>query len=248
MELPLKFVSQRIEEYALQVTYEPEENTGKVIYNLSFIRSEDYEAAIRTILDAWATGLCVSDRIKFIESGEAIDGLVIPEDTVGICTVCSITLDAMLLKKGVPLNFIGGGIVEIEERLPRRFTALIRYEDTTIDPLGALLSQEITSVSGVMNTGNGSILANIRECHMEAEAVVGQVLDTLIVAGYTGILDVGIPNTPLLGVPVTADYGGIAIIGGTNPIAALREQGKWVKVQSLKGLVDISEMDYIENY
>ena len=43
----LKFVSHRIEEYALQVSYNPEERTGSVVYNLSLVRSEDLEFAIK---------------------------------------------------------------------------------------------------------------------------------------------------------------------------------------------------------
>ncbi len=34
MNLPLKFVSHKIEEYALQVTYDPRNGTGRFVYNL----------------------------------------------------------------------------------------------------------------------------------------------------------------------------------------------------------------------
>lgn len=248
MDLPLKFINHRIDEYALKVTYQPEEDAGDVIYNLSLVRREDLEDAIATLKHAFSAGLCVSDRVRFLMPGEEIGGFIIPEKTAGICTLCSITIDAMLIQRGVPLNPLGGGVVEIEGNIPKRFTTLIRYEHTTIDPLQVLISQEVTSVTGVMLRGSGTILANIRECHMEAERLIGDVFDELSGAGFTGILDVGVPNTPLLGVPPSPEYLGVALVGGTNAIAAFRESGKWAESRALKGLMDIREMTSIEDY
>lgn len=245
MEQPLKFIHTRIEEYALHVTYEPHEMRGDIIYNLSLIQKGAYGEATAILKDAWNAGLCVSDRVKFLQSGETIGDFTIPSGTIGICTVCSITFDALLMQRGVPLNMIGGGIVEIEDRVPRRFTHIIQFEHTTIDPLQVLLSQEITSVSSVMTRGSGSILANLRECHMEAEPIIGNVLDDLTAAEFTGILDVGVPNTPLLGIPVTPEYLGIALVGGTNPIAIFKESGLWAQTLALKGVMDIREMGSI---
>ena len=58
----------------------------------------------------------------------------------------------------------------------------------------------------------------------------------------------GVPNSSLLGVPVTPNYQGIAMIGGTNPIAAFKELGKWAEVQSMKGMLDISMLEYLGDY
>jgi repressor of nif and glnA expression len=248
MDLPLKFVNYRIEDYALQVTYNPAEGEGRVIYNLSLVREGDFEYAVATLRDAFAAGLCVSDRVKFVNPGSKMGDFTIPEGNVGICTMCSITLDALLLKRGVPLNPIGGGVVEVADRIPRRFTHIIQYEHTTIDPLQVLISQEATSITGVMTAGSGAILANLRECHMEAESIVGETLDELTETGFTGILDVGVPNVPLLGIPVSPEYLGVALVGGTNPIAAFRESGRWAQTQALKGVMEFAEMGSILEY
>jgi repressor of nif and glnA expression len=162
--------------------------------------------------------------------------------------MCSITFDSLLIRRGIPINSIGGGVVEIENRTPIRFTHLILYEHTTIDPLQVLLSQKITSVTNVMRQGSGNILANIREFHMEAEPLVGMVLDDLASSSYSGILEVGIPNIPLLGVPVSPQYIAIAAVGGTNPLAAIREGGRWVQAQAMKGLMEIGEMSEIRQF
>ena len=173
---------------------------------------------------------------------------MVPEGCTAICTVCSTTFDGLLIRRGVPLNPIGGGVVEIENRTPIRFTHIILYEHTTIDPLQVLISHKITSVNNVMRRGSGNILANIREFHMEAQPLVGSVLDELTNSSFTGILEVGMPNVPLLGVPVSPQFVGIAAVGGTNPMAAIREGGRWVQTQAMKGLMDTSEMIEIRDY
>lgn len=248
MSQPLKFVNHRIDEYALQVTYDPSEGTGEIIYNLSLIRTDDLENAIEILKSAYDTGLSVSDKILFADPGERFGDYTIPEGHTGICTMCSITLDALLIQRGVPLNPIGGGLVEIENRVPRRFITLIQYEHTTIDPTQVLISQGSSMIMGVMTEGNGLILGNLRECHMEAETLIFDVLEELAGAGFTGILDVGVPNTPLLGVPVTPNYQGISMVGGTNPIAAFKETGRWAEVKAMKGLIEVSKMDSIGNF
>lgn len=248
MNVPLKFTNHRIEEYALRVTYQPEENAGTIIYNLSLIESRDLEFALSVMKEAHRAGITVSDRILVAGPGEQVDGYTVPDGRHAICSVCSITLDALLLRRGIPVNPIGGGVVEIEERVPRRFTSMILYRDTTLDPLEVLISQEATSILAVMHHGNGSILANIRECHMEAEPLAGAVLDELSAIGFSGILDVGPPNVPLLGVPVSPQYVGVAMVGGTNAMAAVREAGHPVVTRALKGLIDIGEMGYLEDY
>lgn len=143
---------------------------------------------------------------------------------------------------------IGGGIVEIDHMVPRRFIHMILYEHTTIDPLQVLISQELTSVNAVMRRGSGNLLANIRECHMEAEPVVGEVLDSLAGSDISGILEVGMPNTPALGVAVDPQYMGIVALGGTNPMAAIREEGRWEVIKAMKGLVDVAGLSSIKDF
>jgi repressor of nif and glnA expression len=125
---------------------------------------------------------------------------------------------------------------------------LILYEYTTIDPLQVLISQKTTSVTNVMRRGSGNILANIREFHMGAEPLVGQVLDELSSSNYTGVLDMGMPNVSLLGVPVDPEFIAIAVVGGTNPMAAIREGDRWVQTRAMKGLMDITRMEEIRDF
>jgi repressor of nif and glnA expression len=247
-ESGLTFVNNRIEDLAMEVSYNPGENTGKIIFNLSLIQKENLEAGIGLFKAAYRAGLSVSDRIRILSEKEEVNDLAIPEGLAGICTLCTITLDGILLRKGVPIRPIGGGLVEIDDRVPRRFTHMILYEATTIDPLEVLVAQDLTSITRVMREGSGTILANLRECHMEAESLVMGLLDDLSEAGFTGILEVGAPNVPILGVPVDPQYFGLAMVGGTNPMAVLKEEGIPVVTKALKGVMDVAEMGSIRDY
>ena len=243
---PLKFVSHTIEEYAMQVTYDPVAGTGRVVYNLSLVRTADLAPVLEVIQTACQSGVCASDHVRIVPEGESIDGYTVPEGQTGICTLCSVTLDGILLGRGVPLHPIGGGVVEIVNRVPRRFTHLIHYNESTIDPLQVLIAEEISSVSEVIRTGNGTILANIRECHMEAEPLVAELLEDLGQSQFVGVLEVGLPNSPLLGVQISPQYMGVVAVGGTNPIAAVREAGYAVVTRAMRGVIDASEMTGIE--
>ena len=243
---PLRFVSHTIEEYAMQVTYDPVSGTGMVVYNLSLFRTPDLPEVLEVALTACRSGVCASDQVRLVHGGESIDGFTVPEGQTGVCSVCSVTLDGILLKRGVPFHPVGGGVVEIVNRVPRRFTHLIHYDETTIDPLQVLIAEEISSVGDVIRTGNGTVLANFRECHMEAESVVAELLDDLAASRFVGVLEVGLPNSPLLGVQVSPQYMGVVAVGGTNPIAAVREAGYPVVTRAMRGLIDASEMIGVE--
>jgi repressor of nif and glnA expression len=245
MSDPLRFVNHRLEDYAMQVTFEPSEGTGTVVYNLSLIHQQDLDYALSMFKATYEAGVSPSGLIRVLWEGETNDGYTIPEGHCGLLTLCSTTLDGLLIKRGIPFNPIGGGVVEISENIPRRFTHLIKYEYTTIDPLQVLVSQEITSVQNVMRNGTGSLLGNIRECHMEAEDQVEEILEELNESYFTGILDLGLPNTACLGVAVDPQYMGVAALGGTNWIAALREEGIFVRMQAMKGVTDIARMEFI---
>jgi repressor of nif and glnA expression len=245
---PLRFVRNRIEDLAMEVSYDPIGNTGNIIFNLSLIPRDELEAAISVFRNAYRAGLSVSDRIRILLAGEKLEDFTIPEGYAGICTMCTITLDGVLMRKGVPIRPVGGGLVEIVDRVPRRFTHMILFEATTVDPLEVLMAQDLTSIGRVMKEGSGTILGNLRACHMEAESLVIQLLDVLTEGGFTGILEVGAPNVPLLGVSSDPQYFGVAMVGGTNPMAALKEEGIPVVTRSLKGIMDVRDMESIRDY
>ena len=164
----------------------------------------------------------MSDWVRFFDEGARLEGLAVPEGFAGICTMCTITLDGILMRKGIPIQPVGGGLAGIVDRVPRRFTHMILYEATTIDPLEVLLPGAHLHRQG-HERGERDHLANLRPCHMEAESLVS-ALDDFSDVGFTGILEVGAPNVPILGVSTGLPVIGVAMVGGTNPMAALKEE------------------------
>jgi repressor of nif and glnA expression len=242
----IMFIISRIEGMMYEVTFDPGQRKGKIIINTSIINEADLEDVIGLFRQAMHSGLSVSPYIKIILPGEKIENINIEKGQIGIATVCSITIDGVLLKAGIPVKPKFGGVVEIHDGSPLRFTDILMYDSTTIDPLEILMSQELTSVTEMINTGSGKILANLREAPMAARDRIEQILDSLVEAGFTCILEVGEPNSDILGIQVGRDRLGIAVIGGTNPMALVQEQGIDIHTQEISTLFDIEEMIHID--
>lgn len=229
-----------------EVTFDPQKKSGRIIVNISIVNESDFNEVIGYIRQAVHSGLSVSPYIKIIRPGEKIGNIKIEKGKIGIATACSITIDGVLLKAGIPVKPKFGGVVEIHDGSPLRFTDILTYESTTIDPLDVLMSQELTSVTRMINTGSGKILANLREAPMASRDKIEQVLDSLVEAGFSCILEVGEPNNDVLGIQVGRDKIGIVVIGGTNPMALVQEHGIDINTQEMSVLLDIEEMAHID--
>jgi repressor of nif and glnA expression len=164
----IQFVSSRIKDLMYRTTFDPKKMDGDIILNLSIIDKKDLDDVLGIFKMVISSGLSVTPYVKIISEGESIGDLTVEKGKVGIGTVCSITIDGVLLKAGIPVNPKLGGIVQIRNGTPVRFTDVLTYVSTTVDPLEVLMSQVITSVSEMLRTGSGKILANLREAPMVA--------------------------------------------------------------------------------
>ena len=234
---PLVFTLAKIENIMQQVTFDPQEMKGKIVTNTITVKRDFLEDVLLILYDTIANGLAVSPHIKIESVGQ----------NTRILTACSITIDGVLLKQGIPVRPKGGGIIEVVDRLPMRFTDMLLYWATTIDPIDILMSQELTSVRKMMETGSGRILGNLREAPMLAREQIEDVLELLKTSDFAGVLELGEPNMDVLGVPVERDHMGIALVGGTNIVAAALESGMEISTQSISGLTDVGEMRHIED-
>lgn len=242
---PIIFAMSRIENMMYQVTFDPAEGSGVITANVSIIRDSDLDDALFIFEGVLQSGLGVGSYIRVIQDRTSFGNIRMESHECAIITPCSITIDSVLLKSGVPVLPIFGGIVQIKKGVPVRFTDILTYESTTIDPIDALMSQDLTSVTDVASTGSGKILANVRIAPMHARERVEGILLTLKLANFDSILFVSEPNTDVLGVPIERDHIGIVAIGGTNPMAAVQEQGIPIRTQALSELIDIDEMEMV---
>lgn len=219
-----------------QVSFDPVRMKGKIITNTSLVDKRYLNEALSVFYDVIQSGLSVSPLITLVEEKEMIR----------IKTACSLTISGVLLKSGIPVRPKGGGLIEVIEREPVRFTDMLMYWATTIDPIDVLTAQELTDITGMMRTGNGRILGNLQEAPMLAREKIEEVLERLTSAEFTGVLELSEPNMNVLGVSVERDHMGIALVGGTNLVAAAQECGINITHESISGLTDIGEMKHIE--
>lgn len=215
----------KIELLAFRTTFDPDSRSGAVPVNISFFSKSRFEKALQAMKPAFASGLCVSDKVAVAGEGERLGGLVVPPGKVGLATVCSIVINGTLLKAGVPIDSRFGGIVEMRNNLPVRFVELIHYAGSSMDPSEVFIRARMTSVRNVARTGNGKILANFREVPAVCRPLVEEVIDKLRVAGLGGLLVMGRVSEPVCEIPVEVNKTGMVLLGGLNPVAAAEEAG-----------------------
>jgi repressor of nif and glnA expression len=234
--LPLVFTLSRIENLMHQVSFDHREMKGKIITNTTKVDKKQLQEVLSIFSNAIDAGLSVSPLVKLEEEGSRIK----------IKTACSLTISGVLLKNGIPLRPKGGGLIEVVGRKPTRFTDMLMYWATTVDPIDLLTAQGMTDIAGMMRTGNGRILGNLQEAPFPARDRIEEVLEQLSLVDFAGILELGEPNMDVLGVFVERDHVGIALVGGTNLVAAAQETGIMIEHESISDLTEVSEMKHIE--
>ncbi len=242
----LGFVIAKIDALAYRSNFDMATKRGRIILNLSFIPEERYDEGLEIMRDVFRAGYCMSKLVVVRRAGERVGGMLVPEGKVGFGTVCTVTINSVLLKRGIPVESKYAGVLEVYRDKPLRFTHLVAYAGTTVDPTEMFISGRMTSVREASLVGRGKILASFREVPAAAEADLEAVLEQYRQQGLGGILAVGRPSQPLLEVPVGMDRIGIAVVAGLTPVAALAESGIEVESKAMSALVDFSELVPVE--
>jgi repressor of nif and glnA expression len=241
----LGFVITRFLSMAYSVTYDPIVDSGMVVANVSIIDKSFYDKTIEIVKSLHEVELLLAPYIKVLDENEEYQNIVVPEGKIALFTVCDLTIDGALLHAGIPLFFKYGGLVQIVNRKPLRIIELISYEGTTIPPLELFVRSNQTSIVKVMKTGSGVLPAALREIVSEAREKTLRILSTLKDRGWGGVLALGIPNEPILGVPVAMDRFGLCMIGGLAPSAALLEEGIKIETFAPHCLIPLEDMKRI---
>ena len=232
------FVNTRIEEYMFRTSLDFQTGRGDVIANTSIVDEADEEMILDMMKRAFDAGYTISRRGLVLREGESLGGMEIPYGSLGIATICSITLDGMLLKSGIPVLTSFAGLVQIREGQTVGFIDLIAYAGSSLDPVKVFMSRKATSISAAISTGTGAVLANVREVPAGAEERVRMLLDDYQAAGFSGLAEIGQESEPLLGCPVGPGKIGIAFYAGVNGVVAAEEMGARVRTAPISILVD----------
>ncbi|MFC2010891.1 NrpR regulatory domain-containing protein [Chloroflexota bacterium] len=174
--------------------------------------------------------------------GERLGSVVVPSGKIGLATVCSVAINGVLLKTGVPTEFRFGGVLEIRNSKPRRFVALIDYAGTSIDLSEQFIRSRMTSVGEASRTGNGKILAVFRTIPAQAREIVEEKIAILKEASIGGVYAISNTSEPLCQIPVSLNRIGVVQLGGLNPIAAAVEAGIEIENIAESGLIDFQQL------
>jgi HTH-type transcriptional regulator, global nitrogen regulator NrpRI len=240
------YIISKIENLSYQVTFDPGTCEGKVIINTAIIPRKQFDDAREIISAALKSRIGLSRLSAIRKEGEMLGELVVPEGMVGFGTVCSILVNGVLIKQGIPVDARFGGVIAMEAGEPRRFTEVINYAACSTDPLELFTRGGFTSVLQASRTGTGKVLANYREIPAGALPHAENILEKLSVLGFTGMLGTSRPGQPLYGVATSANRCGIAVMGGLNAFAACHESGIDMSISAISTLVDFAELAPIE--
>jgi len=238
----LGFVISKIDSLAYRSTFDMDTKKGEIILNISYIPEDRFEEALEIMRDVFRAGYCMSELVIARRAGESIGGVTVPKGVVGFGTVCTVTINRVLINKGIPVESRYAGLLEVYRDKPLRFTHLVAYAGTTADPTELFIGGKMTSVKEASLVGRGRILASFREVPAAAEDDLREALDQYKQNGLGGILAVGRPSQRLLSVPVSMDRLGLAVVAGLTPVAALAESGISVENKAMSALVEFSEL------
>jgi hypothetical protein len=236
------FIQEKLELLAFRTTFDPVKRTGLVAINTSLFDRDQFKKALTPMGEAFEAGLCVSSLVAVAFEGEKLGDAVVPRGKVGLATVCSATINGVTLKAGVPIESRFGGVLEVKDAKPRRFTAIINYGGTSLDPSEQYIRAKMTSVRDTVKTGNGRILANFREIPAQSRSIVENCVKALKDAGIGGVYVLGNISEPVCQIAVGPNRVGMVLLGGLNPVAAAVEAGIEVENISESGMIDFQEL------
>ena len=241
----LGFTTTRFMSLAYSATYDPVVDSGTVVGNVSILDKSLREKSVETMKALQGMNLLSAPYIMVLNEGEEYCDISVPKGKFALFTVCNLTLDSILIHSGIPLFFKYGGLVQVVNRKPIRFVEIISYEGTTIPPLEVFVYRKMTSISRILKTGSGMLLATLREVPSEARDRTVKILENQQKKGWGGVLVLGEPNEPVLGVPVGMDRFGICMVGGIVPGAAMVEEGEQIATFAPHCFIPIEKMTRI---
>jgi HTH-type transcriptional regulator, global nitrogen regulator NrpRI len=241
------FAANRIDNLTFLTSLDPVTGKGEVILNITCVPESRKEDLFNLLGIALNSAYAMSNRIVVRRTGETLGPLTVPERTVAIGTVCSITLNGILERAGVRVSSKFGGIVEIIDNVPTRFLSVISYEGSSVAPLEIFMASRMTDILGALQYGTGRILAGFREIPETSIEGAKRAVRKLEKTGLRGNVLFGNPGEPLLGVPVAPHKAGMVVLGGLNPIAALVEAGIAEETLTMASLYEYSDMSPLAN-
>jgi len=215
-----------------QVNFDVEKQKGDIIANISYVHRDDIDRALSIMEDTYNSNpKFINPYYKLVEHPEK-------DDMVGIATICSLSIDGILINNGIMSNPTYSGLLELTE--PPLFIDLISYNGTTLDPHKIFLSKNMTSITG--GDGPSKILASVKEIPYVARDHAVELLEILNNIGFS-IYKIGKPREFVYNSKVENYNFGVITGGGLNSIGAVKESGVPIKVKVLEKMMPFEKME-----
>ncbi|GAB6269412.1 MAG: NrpR regulatory domain-containing protein [Smithella sp.] len=236
----------RIDVLSFKTTFDLKKMHGLTPVNISFFPQDQFKKALAAMKPVFKKGLAVSSRVAIAPAGKSLGDIVVPEGKIGLATVCSILINGVLLKHGIPIDSKFGGILQVKNSEPLRFVELIHYAGSSLDPSEIFIRGKMTSVGEVVEKGEGKILANFREIPALSRNLVEDIKGHLIRAGINGVLSIGSTGNPIGQTNVDLNKVGMILVGGLNPVAKTNEEGFDVDNKAMSTVMEYEDLQSIE--
>lgn len=236
------FLSAKIDRMVYIMDFDLKKRTGKVIINITLIDRASLQRAVPSIISVYHAKYSMGSLIALFKPGESVGEIVIPPDKIGIGTVCSVTLNGVLLAHGIPTFSRFGGLLELRNGEPYRFAQIINYDGTSIDPLEIFIRSGMTNYLGATDSQNGMIGVGFREAPPESRDQIIDLGCQLEESGLGAFMTIGWPGQQLLGIAVNEGRIGFVVIGGLTPPAIMQELGIKSYSSALAGLTDYENL------
>jgi HTH-type transcriptional regulator, global nitrogen regulator NrpRI len=240
------FLSAKIDQMTYSMDFDLALRKGTVVVNTTIVKRDELVQCLDLVCKVFEKGHAMGNLLALLEPGERIGDITVPDDMIGFCSVCSITLNGVLLKHGVPTHSRFGGLLGLRDGRATRFVEIINYDGTSIDPLEVFIRSGMTDYVGAVTSGCGRIGASFREVPGDARSLVIDLAKRLDEVGLGGFMTIGQPGRDLLDIPVDEGRAGAIVIGGLNPMAILEENGIRVVSRALSGLLEFNRLFHFE--
>lgn len=236
----------RIDVLSFKTTFNLKKKTGMVPVNISFFPENKFKEALRIMQPVFRKKIAVSNRVAIAPAGEKLGEIIVPEGKTGFASVCSILINGILLKQGIPIDSKFAGILQVKKSMPLRFVELIHYAGSSLDPSEIFIRGNMTSVKKVIEEGEGKILANFREIPALSSSLVQDIAGRMGQLGIHGVLCTGNAGNPVCQTDVDINKTGMILVGGLNPIAAVCETGIDVDNRAMSTVMPFEQLHSIE--
>ena len=214
-----------------QVNFDIEKQKGDIIANISYLNKENLDDALEIMENTY------NDNPKYINPYYRLVKHPNDDDKIGIATICSLSIDGILINNGIMSNPKYSGLLELTE--PPLFIDMISYNGTTLDPHKIFLSKNMTSITG---ESPNKILASVKEIPYISRDYAVHLLEILNNIGFS-IYKIGKPRELVYNSKVDNYNFGVITGGGLNSIGAVKEKGIEIEVKAIEKLISFEKME-----